>query len=223
MSSDLIFLKKKYSHLKEKALWSYRENGEGEHTRARFYSQYSHWSSNFFLLCFLLLRSIHSLSCLIRLQTFGVWEFLHTSSYCEIHPKLSPHNWILPWLDLQSWETVCVMKNVHNLVSSNFLCQKPLFHECFTLKKKKEVSFTLTFIYFSATVMLLVLIYFLLYSQQGACSFVQMHRSIFLQQSGGQILHLSVSIHGKCSGKIHALSGSRIFCGGSCCFSYCVL
>lgn len=131
MSSDLIFLKKKYSHLKEKALWPNRENAEGEHTRARFYSQYSHWSSNFFLLCFLLLRSIHSLSCLIRLQTFGVWECLHTSSYCEIHPKLSPHNWILPWLDLQSWETVCVMRNVHNPVSSNFLCQKPLFHECF--------------------------------------------------------------------------------------------
>lgn len=148
MSSDLIFLKKKYSHLKEKALWSYRENGEGEHTRARFYSQYSHWSSNFFLLCFLLLRSIHSLSCLIRLQTFGVWECLHTSSYCEIHPKLSPHNWILPWLDLQSWETVCVMKNVHNLVSSNFLCQKPLFHECFTLKKKRSFLYFDFYLFF---------------------------------------------------------------------------
>lgn len=124
-------------------------------------------------------------------------------------------------LDLTSkTEKVFVLQRMFRILFHQISFAKSLFFRSVLLKKN---SFTLTFIYFSARVMLLELIYFLLHFQQGACSFFQMCRSIFLQQSGGQDLHLSISLHGKGSGKIHALSSSCIFCGGSCCFSYCVL
>lgn len=76
-------------------------------------------------MCFLPLRSIHSLTLVyLGCKFFGTGGV----SLCSgIHPSLRPHSWILPWLDLRSWETV--LRRLFRTPCHEISFAKRLFHQ----------------------------------------------------------------------------------------------